>query len=1208
MALKFYRKRDIDLMDVNDIPEDFINYFETLDDNSKASLIGARPDLAEALEFVLPSGGDEVVIDELGQISKNIYSGINLDDVLKDNMSEIEALAISDGTTICPLHREPLEKKQIAFRDPKTKGIFGIILKICRKCHRVYLEEPKMSWIHKELIKRDIPHTFYSLQLTNQYLQSQKLPYEFSSNDILYIPDLWVEEDPRCPIHEDTLYDVTCLKKYKNREVSFKCYKCDRCNKYLIRRASALDLMDRCAEKGIPQIETEKLTIKELPKKVILPQKVKSDYMIENGKRTKFHYNVTSGCYQLSETDIVVVSDSIYCTIYGHDLVEEVVALIRVFQKSGERKNYLFHLGYCTDCQKYYMDQDDYKVLYSIGRPEVTILHDFDDTDYSITSGEVFNLERKHLQKIEKGISKEIKAIESKPDYVNPYATGDYDDGNLAYAKYVSRNKYDEQLRKLSKYKPRPYSYRVDISSDSTTETYYIGANNIDLGGNRQVISVNSKFGRNLTNYQTINIIKDDKKYGIRLSRQFDIKNAHLYGYTNLRTDEDMIFKSGVTDPFLIRVLNMRKRQHNLTDIFVTIQENQNRIVDAPFTKNIIVQGCAGSGKSMVLLHRLSSLNYEEKNFSFSEKALILTPNDHFNLHIKGLAEELQIGSIRRVSVEQYYLEMLNLYSSEFKSNTKVSSEMNVKQNYVDYIYSDQFRKDFQDAYTFVIGKRNKLTVVLDNLLKVMDQPMRTIDLSDDSKVIQQIKLTVDAMNSLVQQRELEVESAINDYEKHIARKKFLQERLQSAGERYSNIVEECLPRVYTKIGTYLSERQYRISGLNEQIENLKTERNNIQNNKEYFGKEERLKELDEQIKKAERRLNIENRNHDKELPILRKTIRDNSDRKVLTWMSHVMQIIPEVKDELTLCNNLREENRKFYEELNGIDDIIIQTKNDVDAKKASIYPNKIKKRISILNSKIDSYSMLGTFQMVFDRAVHSYKEKNNIKIKGKNHRYDLYARLLFAMKYFGTALGTVQFICVDEGQDLAFNEYRLLYELNQYNIVFNIFGDTNQLMKTNRGISDWSKLKNTFNADIYELNENYRNTNQITRFCNSSFDMKVTQTGVDGAKVREISRKELEAELSELNITLERIAILIPRSISKKGYLKQELMPSSINSIIGEKIDNGYIAIMYVDEVKGIEFDKAFVVSSKMSRNEKYIAYTRALSELILVIDENVS
>ena len=54
MALIFFRQRDIERMDVHDIPEEFVNYFETLDDAGKAALVGSRPDLAKALGFVLP--------------------------------------------------------------------------------------------------------------------------------------------------------------------------------------------------------------------------------------------------------------------------------------------------------------------------------------------------------------------------------------------------------------------------------------------------------------------------------------------------------------------------------------------------------------------------------------------------------------------------------------------------------------------------------------------------------------------------------------------------------------------------------------------------------------------------------------------------------------------------------------------------------------------------------------------------------------------------------------------------------------------------------------------------------------------------------------------------------------------------------------------------------------------------------------------------
>ena len=66
--------------------------------------------------------------------------------------------------------------------------------------------------------------------------------------------------------------------------------------------------------------------------------------------------------------------------------------------------------------------------------------------------------------------------------------------------------------------------------------------------------------------------------------------------------------------------------------------------------------------------------------------------------------------------------------------------------------------------------------------------------------------------------------------------------------------------------------------------------------------------------------------------------------------------------------------------------------------------------------------------------------------------------------------------------------------------------------------------------------------------------------------------------------------------------------MASSENSLISTDIEPDRIAIMYVDEVKGIEFDKVYVIPEGMGENEKYIAYTRALTELIIVINNAIS
>ena len=51
-------------------------------------------------------------------------------------------------------------------------------------------------------------------------------------------------------------------------------------------------------------------------------------------------------------------------------------------------------------------------------------------------------------------------------------------------------------------------------------------------------------------------------------------------------------------------------------------------------------------------------------------------------------------------------------------------------------------------------------------------------------------------------------------------------------------------------------------------------------------------------------------------------------------------------------------------------------------------------------------------------------------------------------------------------------------------------------------------------------------------------------------------------------------------------------MLSAEVRDIIGSTIENGYISMMYVDEVKGIEFDTVFVGSAKMTRTET-VSYT---------------
>lgn len=854
------------------------------------------------------------------------------------------------------------------------------------------------------------------------------------------------------------------------------------------------------------------------------------------------------------------------------------------------------------------MDSDDFDAVYRVGRPEVTIINDVNDEDYQITSGEVFHLEDDHLNRLESQIKGEIDAIHNSDDYVSPYAVGDYDDGGRSFAKRMSNRKYGQRLGELSNYINKPYTYRVDITADGDSETYYIGAIDVILNDGKKVISANSPLGHELINYQTIKIHKDGRNFDIKLSRRFDIENATLYGYSNLRTDEDVIFKNGITDPFLVRVLNMRKKQHNLTDIFVTIQENQNRIVNADFSKNIIVQGCAGSGKTMVLLHRLSSLKYKHQYFEFSKKALILTPNDEFSLHIKGIAEELQIGAVPRLSVEQYYLDLLEQCDAQFKTENKIASEMFVQQDFVDYIYSNQFKNDFAEAYDKRLKKRDELADIIIRLSKTMGSSYGNISEENENKFYLQMKYRADDINSLLRAKEKELSNAQEELTRLIDRKTFLKAQVPKSEKFKKETLKEALPRVNMKIDQYLLEKQKEIDELDVQLQKLRDEHESTENSLFVGGRKGSLEKIDADIKKLEEKKNSLQNQLEKDRKILVTTRPDDGNEKIVDWMRQSVSLVRSMRGEVRLYNSAEEEYIHFLNEFDKIDEKIDDSRQRCERIQNEQYPSEVKKTVQYINEQLQTYSVLEIYQKIFNEAVHQFKIENNVRtIVGKVHRYDLYAQLMFAKKYFRPNLDNIQYMCVDEGQDLALNEYRLISELNQKEVVFNIFGDTNQLMKPGRGITDWNSVMQEFSAEQYMLNENYRNTNQITRFCNDNFGLKVLQTGVDGPKVREILRRDLERELVNLNIASERIALLLPRGVQKKKYLDMELLPVNIKNIIGETMDNGYISVMYVDEVKGIEFDKVYVVSSKMARNEKYIAYTRALTELIVVVDDKI-
>lgn len=194
-------------------------------------------------------------------------------------------------------------------------------------------------------------------------------------------------------------------------------------------------------------------------------------------------------------------------------------------------------------------------------------------------------------------------------------------------------------------------------------------------------------------------------------------------------------------------------------------------------------------------------------------------------------------------------------------------------------------------------------------------------------------------------------------------------------------------------------------------------------------------------------------------------------------------------------------------------------------------------------------------------------------------------AKLYLLLTAYCYVLGKPDFektLFIDEGQDYFVNEYKLLAEVTKS--AFDIYGDTNQQIAPTRGVGDFSRLDGLRDMSHYSLNENYRNAREITAYINDLLGMSVTSLGLNGGVVRFADIDTLRDELKRE--TDDRIAVVYSAS-DKEAFVE-------LSSFVPERM------LFSVAQAKGMEYERVYVCGT-LSDTEKYVAYTRALAELVI-------
>ena len=268
------------------------------------------------------------------------------------------------------------------------------------------------------------------------------------------------------------------------------------------------------------------------------------------------------------------------------------------------------------------------------------------------------------------------------------------------YVAEAERNrKIDQILDDMRKAEQDPYFCHVllKFNDESDTEDIFIGQHLVYHNSWPAVISWKSKLGGLAYEKDRLQInLANRVTAEVQFRREVDIKGSKLINAIETYNRKHQLGAAEqqlVYDTFLLELLKRKRAQKELTNIIPSIQRNQYQIIKAPATESLVVQGCAGSGKTMILLHRISYLLYNEPRFR-PQDYLVISPSVQFNKFIQSLVADLELTHVAVKALPEYYVDYLTAVNSGWKEiagDGRLYSNAAQPESYISYLYSEQY-------------------------------------------------------------------------------------------------------------------------------------------------------------------------------------------------------------------------------------------------------------------------------------------------------------------------------------------------------------------------------------------------------------------------------------------------------------------------------------------------------------------------------------
>ncbi|MBV7275878.1 UvrD-helicase domain-containing protein [Clostridium sp. PL3] len=230
----------------------------------------------------------------------------------------------------------------------------------------------------------------------------------------------------------------------------------------------------------------------------------------------------------------------------------------------------------------------------------------------------------------------------------------------VSFMGFIDRMKYQKRnheiTRRLQEKYARmlqsPYFGRIDFfeKGEEKAEKYYIGTSNlINEDYDFLIYDWRAPSSSMFYDYEigkaAFKCVEGTIEGDLTLKRQYKISKGKMeYMFdSNLKIDDE-----------ILQEILGKTTDSKMKTIVTTIQREQNKVIRNEESKNLIVQGPAGSGKTSIALHRIAYLLYKHREKITPQNIVIFSPNQIFNDYISTVLPQLGEDNMLQTTFKEY--------------------------------------------------------------------------------------------------------------------------------------------------------------------------------------------------------------------------------------------------------------------------------------------------------------------------------------------------------------------------------------------------------------------------------------------------------------------------------------------------------------------------------------------------------------------------